>query len=74
MVACAIIFLPILAELFLWRIVLTVTDSVSSLFSLGKVSGVLKGIDSVMSVLIGIILLILAVFIISLTIVVGAAK
>ena len=73
-IACAVIFLPILAELFLWRLVLTVTDSVSSLFSLGKISAVLKGIDSVMAVLIGIILLILAVFIISLTIVVGAAK
>lgn len=73
-IACGVIFLPILAELFLWRIVLMVADSVSSLFSLGKISCVLKGIDSVMSVLIGIILLILAVFIISLTIVVGAAK
>lgn len=73
-IACAVIFLPILAELFLWRLVLAVTDAVSSLFSLGKISSVLKGVDAVMSVLIGIILLILAVFIISLTIVVGAAK
>jgi len=73
-VACAVIFLPIIAELFLWRIVLMITDSVSSLFSLGKISSVIKGIDSVMAVLIGIILLILAVFIISLTIVVGAVK
>lgn len=73
-IACAVIFLPILAELFLWRLVLMVTDSVSSLFSLGKISLVIKGIDSVMAVLIGIILLILAVFIISLTIVVGAIK
>ena len=73
-IACGVIFLPILAELFLWRLVLMITDSVSSLFSLGKISSVIKGIDSVMAVLIGIILLILAVFIISLTIVVGAVK
>ena len=73
-IACAAIFLPLLAELFIWRLVLTVSFSAASLFSLGKISAVIKGIDSVISVLIGIILLILAVFIISLTIVVGAAK
>ena len=73
-IACAVIFLPLLAELFLWRLVLMVISSVSGLFSLGKISSVIKGVDSVMAVLIGIILLTLAVFIISLTIVVGAAK
>ena len=73
-IACAVIFLPLLAELFLWRIALVALGSVSSLFSLGRLSSVFKGVDSVMSVLIGVILLILAVFIISLTLVVGAAK
>ena len=73
-IACAVIFLPLLAELFLWRLVLMVISSVSGLFSLGKISSVIKGVDSVMAVLIGIILLTLAVFIISLTIVIGAAK
>ncbi len=73
-IACAVIFLPLLAELFLWRVVLTAANSVSALFTLSRLNSVFKGIDSVMSVLIGVILLIMAVFIISLTLVVGAVK
>lgn len=73
-IACLAIFLPLLAELFLWRIMLNLTSGASELFSQGKISSLLRSIDSVMSVLMGIILLTLAVFIISLTIVVGSAK
>lgn len=73
-IACFMIFLPLLAELLLWRIMLNITAAVSDLFSLGSISGILRSVDTVMSVLIGIILLIGAVFIISLTVVVSAVK
>ena len=73
-IACAAIFLPLLAELILWRIMLHITSAVADLFSISEISVILRSIDNVMSVLSGIILLIGAVFIISLTVVVGAAK
>lgn len=73
-IACFIIFLPLLAELLMWRVMLSITAAISDLFSLGEISAVLRSVDNVMSVLTGILLLIGAVFIISLTVVVGAAK
>jgi len=73
-VACAAIFLPLLIELILWRIMLCITAAAADLFSLGEISSVLRSVDTVISLLSGIILLIGAVFIISLTVVVGAAK
>jgi len=70
-VACAVMFLPLLTELFLWRIALLITSSVSDLFSVGKISSLLKSVDSVLSLLIGIILLTLAMFVISLAVVIS---
>ena len=73
-IACAVIFLPLLLELILWRVMLCLTAAAADLFSLSEISAILRSVDTVMSVLSGIILLIGAVFIISLTVVVGAAK
>lgn len=73
-IALAVIFLPLLAELLIWRVMLNLTSTVSDLFALSEISAILRSVDTVMSVLTGIILLIGAVFIISLTVVVGAAK
>lgn len=73
-VALAVMFLPIIIELVLWRLALMLCGSVSSMFSLTKISGILKAVDSMLSVLIGIILLVGGMFIISLTVVVGAVK
>lgn len=73
-IACFIIFLPLLAELLMWRLVLGITAVISDLFALSEISSVIRSVDSVISVLTGILLLIGAVFIISLTVVVGAAK
>lgn len=73
-VACFIIFLPLLIELILWRIMLNITATIADLFSVGEISGILRGVDTVMAVLTGILLLTSAIFIISLTVVVTAAK
>lgn len=71
-VALIFIFLPLIAELLIWRIVLMINTCVAELFSLPKISGLLKSVDAVMSVLIGLLLLTAAMFIISLSVVVTA--
>lgn len=70
-VSLCVIFLPLVIELFLWRVGLIVSSAVADLFSVGKISLLFKSIDSMMSLLIGIILLTLAMFIISLGIIVS---
>ena len=71
-IACAAVFLPILAELVLWRITFNITATISDLMSVPKISSVLRSTDTVLSVLIGIILLTAAMFIISLGVVLAA--
>ncbi len=71
-VICCLIFLPIIIELILWRFSLWVSDFVAISFSLPKTSFLLQAIDTVLSVLIGIILLTAAMFIISLSVVIGS--
>lgn len=73
-IACALIFLPLLIEMLIWRFMLNITSAVSDLFSASGISAILRSVDTVLSVLIGIILLIGAVFIISLTVVVNVTK
>ena len=73
-VALGFILLPVLLELIIWRCVLFVTTALCELFSLNKISCVLKAVDSMLSVLVGVVLLIGATFIISLTVVVTAGK
>lgn len=71
---CSVIFLPIIIELLLWRFSLWIADFVTQSFSLPKISGLLQSLDTVLSVLIGIILLTGAMFIISLSVVMGSGK
>lgn len=71
-IACAAVFLPILAELVLWRITFNITATISDLMSVPKISSILRSADTVLSVLIGIILLTAAMFIISLGVVLAA--
>ena len=73
-VACAAVILPLTAELLIWRGVLILTSAAAELFSLSVISGILRAVDSVMSVLIGILLITGAMFVISLAIVVTAGK
>lgn len=72
--ACVLTFLPLITELLIWRAVLLICAGISELFSLPEISGLLKAVDSMMSVLIGIILLVGAMFVISLALVVSAGK
>ena len=73
-VACAAILLPLITELLMWRAVLLITSGLAGLFSLPQISGLLKAVDSMMSVLLGIILMVGAMFIISLAVVVTAGR
>lgn len=68
------IVLPIVIEIVLWRTVCIICTTAADLLSVQKVSGILKAVDSVLSLLLGIILLVVAMFIISLTVVIGAVK
>lgn len=72
--ACAVTLLPLVIELLIWRAVLLISSAVAELFSLGGISGLLRAVDSMMSVLIGIILLVGAMFIISLATVVTGVR
>lgn len=73
-IICCLIFLPIIIELILWRFSLWVADFVSLQFSLSKISSLLQSIDAVLSILIGVILLTAAMFIISLSVVIGSSN
>lgn len=73
-VAVILIFLPLLFELLLWRIVLNLNCSIANIFSVSKVSSLLKAIDDVISVLIAVLLLTGSIFIISLSIVISIGK
>ncbi len=71
---CALTFLPIIIELLLWRLSLFGLSFFSETFSLSKITALLKSVDSLLSVLIGIVLLTAAMFTISLTVVVLGGK
>lgn len=71
---CAATFLPLLAELLIWRFGLSVLSFFSDTLNLPKISALLKSIDSVLSVLVGIVLLTAALFIISLSVVIIGGK
>lgn len=72
--ALCFFLLPILAELLLWRISMMILSVVSEILETKKVAGIFRAVDSMLSLLIGIILLIGALFIISLTVVVSTGK
>ena len=73
-VALCVILIPIVIELILWRLVLLLNASVSDIFSLSKISGLLRAVDTMLSTLLGIILFIGALFIISLGVLVSAGN
>lgn len=71
---CGAIILPFLIELLLWKLMLTVTGAIAELFSQGAIASLIKSINSVITVTIGIILLTAVLFIISLAVVTTAAQ
>lgn len=72
--ACAALLLPYIAELLLWRAALLITCALAEIFSSPRIGSLLKTIDSVLSVLLGILLMVGAMFIISLATVVSFVK
>lgn len=72
--ALAAMVLPIVLELVLWRLSLFVCTGVAELFELPKISGIIKAVDTMISLLLGIVLLVSGLFIISLAVVIGAGK
>ena len=73
-VALAITLIPIILELILWRFIFMLNISLSELFSLQKTAGILRAVDSMLSVLLGVMLLVGGLFIISLSVVITAGK
>ncbi len=73
-VACCVIFLPLLIELILWRLCLNITSIAAQILACENISRLLKCIDTAVSVLCGIILLSMALFVISLSVVVSVGK
>lgn len=65
--AIVLILLPIIFELFLWRIVIALSSGVANMMSV-KAVGVLKAVDSLLAVLMGMILFVGALFVISLSV------
>ena len=70
----SVIFLPVLAELLLWRLMLCVSSGVCEVFSIGETARLLKAVDSMFAFLIGALLLVEATFVISLSVIVGAVR
>lgn len=70
--AVILILLPVIIELVLWRLVLMLSGTVAGMFALPRAPDILKAVDSVLAVLIGITLFIGAVFIIALAILIKA--
>lgn len=73
-VALSVMFLPVITELIMWRLAMTVTGMTAQFFSLPKISALLKAVDDMLALLIAIILLVAGMFIISLTVVITAGK
>ncbi len=73
-VALAIMLMPIVVEIVLWRCVLMLDISLGELFSLPKITGILRAVDSMLSVLLGVVLLVGGMFIISLSVVVTTGR
>ena len=73
-VALIFMFLPIVIELVLWRLMLMINIYLGELFSLSKTTGILRAVDSMLSLLLGVVLIVGGMFIISLSVIVAAGK
>lgn len=73
-VAIAFTVLPTVTELVLWRVMITLLAAAADGFSLPKMGGLLRAVDSMLSILLGLLLLVAGLFIISLTVIVSAGR
>lgn len=71
-VALALILLPVIIELLLWRAVLLICASVSSVFESNRIGALLRSADAAVSFLLGIMLLCGLAFIVSITVITSA--
>jgi len=71
-VCLVLIMLPVLAQLIIWRAVVGLATLSAGVLAIPKAPEILKAVDSVFAVLIGIILFVAALFIISLAVVAKA--
>ncbi len=71
-IAVAVMLLPVVLELVLWRAGLAGGCIISNLFGCQKISSLLKAVDSVIAILLGVVLYSIILFIIALTIVMKA--
>ena len=69
-IAVALIVLPLLTELMLWRLSMNICSSAAEVLSQSKASMLLKAVDTALSFFVGVIILIFVLFVISLTVVV----
>ena len=70
----AVMFLPVIAELLVWRLVLNISGGICGVFSLERTSKLFKAVDGMLAFLLGALLLVLATFIISLSITISAGR
>ncbi len=73
-VACCAIFLPLLVELIIWRVSLNISVFLCETLAESSIARLVKSVDTALSVLCGIILLSMALFVISLCVVVSVGK
>lgn len=71
-IAVTVILIPIILELVLWRFSLFAAQMAAALFGRTLISGILKAVDGMLAVLLGIMLFCAMIFIISLTILIKA--
>ncbi|MBO4692844.1 MAG: hypothetical protein J5659_00410 [Clostridia bacterium] len=72
--ALAVMLLPVLFELLIWRLVLLLTGGICEIFGCQEISKLLKSIDGVFALLLFAVLIVGATFIISLSTVVSAGR
>lgn len=72
-VAIVLILLPLIFEIFLWRVAIYISNAVMGVLSV-KMSGVLKAVDSLLALLLGMILFVGALFIISISVLIMTVK
>ncbi len=70
--ALSVMMLPIICELLIWRASLGICRGISDMLGIPKFADLMKAVDTMFAVLIGILLLIFGMFVICLTVVISA--
>lgn len=73
-IVIAVIMLPVITDILLWRGCFALGSIIGNFLGQKKIPVLLKSVDSVLACLLGVILLVAALFIISLTVLISAGK